>query len=158
MKLELNVETFIHPRNLKVVMKSLLICGKNYSINTKIVGSILVALTIQMSVVAFGLSQSAQAQVDEAFKTYENPKFGLTISYPPDWSVDELRSDPAVPSNNSIVAIFKSPSQGQNDKYLENVMSIEKEVECLKCEKRVADIINKSRRVRKIKNNRQQHN
>lgn len=42
------------------------------------------------------------------------------------------------------------------DKYLENVMSIEKEVECLKCEKRVADIINKSRRVRKIKNNRQQ--
>ena len=42
------------------------------------------------------------------------------------------------------------------DKYLENVMSIEKEVECLKCEKRAADIINKSRRVRKIKNNRQQ--
>ena len=70
----------------------------------------------------FGLSQSARAQVDEAFKTYENPKFGITVSYPPKWSVDELRSDPAVPSNNSIVAIFKSPSQGPNDKYLENVI------------------------------------
>ena len=36
--------------------------------------------------------------------------------------MDELRNDPAAPSNNSIVAIFKSPSQGQNDKYLENVI------------------------------------
>jgi hypothetical protein len=69
-----------------------------------------------------GFSQSIYAQVDEAFKTYENPKFGLTVSYPPNWSVDELRNDPAAPSNNSIVAIFKTPSQGQNDKYLENVI------------------------------------
>jgi serine/threonine-protein kinase len=72
--------------------------------------------------VAFGLSQSAFAQVDEAFKTYENPEFGLTLTYPPNWTVDEIRTDPAAPSNNSIVAIFKSPSQGENDKYLENVI------------------------------------
>ena len=75
-----------------------------------------------MSIALIGLSQSIYAQVDEAFKTYENPKFGLTLTYPPDWTVDELRNDPAAPSNNSIVAIFKSPSQGQNDKYLENVI------------------------------------
>ncbi len=102
--------------------------------NRKLVSSVFLALTIQLSIVLIGISQSgsllssfqiiqtADAQVDEAFKTYENPKFGLTVSYPPTWSVDELRNDPAVPSNNSIVAIFKSPSQGQNDKYLENVI------------------------------------
>jgi serine/threonine-protein kinase len=77
---------------------------------------------MQLSVAMVGLSQSVYAQVDEAFKTYENPKFGLALSYPPDWTVDELRNDPAAPSNNSIVAIFKSPSQGENDKYLENVI------------------------------------
>ena len=99
-----------------------MISGKIYAKNTKIVGSILLAVSIQLSVLMFGLSQSTHAQVDEAFKTYENPKFGLTVSYPPNWSVDELRNDPAAASNNSIVAIFKSPSQGQNDKYLENVI------------------------------------
>lgn len=90
--------------------------------NRKLDFSLYVILTIQLSLLAVGLSQSANAQVDEAFKTYENPKFGLTVSYPPAWSVDELRKDPAAPSNNSIVAIFKSPSQSPNDKYLENVI------------------------------------
>lgn len=90
--------------------------------NRKLAISVFMVLTIQLSIVIVGLSQSVHAQVDEAFKTYENPKFGLTVSYPPDWTVDELRNDPAAPSNNSIVAIFKSPSQGQNDKYLENVI------------------------------------
>lgn len=42
----------------------------------------------------------------------KNPKFGLTLTYPPDWTVDEMRNDPAAPSNNSIVAIIKSPTQG----------------------------------------------
>lgn len=88
----------------------------------KITFSLTLALTIQLSIVMIGLSQSTDAQVDEAFKTYENPDFGLTLTYPPAWTVDELRNDPAAPSNNSIVAIFKSPSQGQNDKYLENVI------------------------------------
>ena len=97
------------------------ICKIN-SKNRKIASSLFLALTIQLSVVMIGLSQSAQAQVDEAFKTYENPKFGLTLTYPPDWTVDEIRNDPAAPSNNTIVAIFKSLSQGQNDKYLENVI------------------------------------
>lgn len=68
------------------------------------------------------LVNTADAQVDEAFKTYKNQKFGLTVSYPPDWSVDELRKDPMAPSNNSIVVVLKSPSQGQNDKYPENVI------------------------------------
>ena len=88
----------------------------------KITFSLALALTIQLSIVMIGLSQSTDAQVDEAFKTYENPDFGLTLTYPPAWTVDELRNDPGAPSNNSIVAIFKSPSQGQNDKYLENVI------------------------------------
>jgi hypothetical protein len=96
--------------------------GKIYTKKTKIAGSLLLAMTIQLSVLMFAMSQSTHAQVDQAFKTYENPKFGLTVSYPPTWTVDELRKDPAVPSNNSIVAIFKSPSQGPNDKYLENVI------------------------------------
>jgi len=96
--------------------------GKIYAKRMKIVTSVSLAVAIQFSIFAFGMSQSAYAQVDEAFKTYENPKFGITVSYPPNWTVDELRKDPAVPSNNSIVAIFKSPSQGQNDKYLENVI------------------------------------
>jgi hypothetical protein len=103
-------------------MKFLMNKGMTYSKNRKIAGFLFLALTIQLSIVMFGLSHSAHAQVDEAFKTYENPKFGLTLTYPPDWSVDEIRNDPSVPSNNSIVAIFKSPSQGQNDKYLENVI------------------------------------
>lgn len=102
-------------------MKSLINSGKIYSRNTKVVGFLFLALTIQLSVVIVGFSQS-YAQVDEAFKTYENEKFGLTLTYPPNWSVDELRNDPAKPSNNTIVAIIKSPSQGQNDKYLENVI------------------------------------
>ena len=93
-----------------------------YSRNTKLIASLFLAVAIQLSIGITGLSQSTYAQVDEAFKTYENPKFGLTVSYPPDWTVDELRNDPAAPSNNSIVAIIKSPSQGQNDKYLENVI------------------------------------
>jgi hypothetical protein len=103
-------------------MKSLMNNVMTYSKNRKIAGSLFLALTIQLSIVIIGSSQSAHAQVDEAFKTFENPKFGLTLTYPPNWSVDEIRKDPAAPSNNSIVAIFKSPSQGQNDKYLENVI------------------------------------
>ena len=111
------LETFIDAQNPKLDMNSLM-----YSRNSKIIGSLFLAVAIQMSIALIGLSQSTYAQVDEAFKTYENPKFGLTLTYPPDWTVDELRNDPAAPSNNSIVAIFKSPSQGQNDKYLENVI------------------------------------
>jgi serine/threonine-protein kinase len=102
--------------------------------NTKKVGSLFLILLIQLSIVVAGLSystsplsllmgvQAATGQVEQAFKTYKNPKFGLTLSYPPTWSVDELRKDPKTPANNSIVAIFKSPSQGKNDKYLENVI------------------------------------
>ena len=111
--------------------------GKNLMINsknTKIICVALLSLMIQLSIIMFAGSytsspfasrptiQSADAQVDETFKTYKNPKFGLVLSYPPTWSVDELRKDPAAPANNSIVAVFKSPSQGQNDKYLENVI------------------------------------
>lgn len=103
---------------MKSFMKSSFICFKN----RKKFLFLFLMLTLQLSVVTVGLSQSAHSQVDELFKTYENPKFGLTVTYPPNWTVDELRNDPAVPSNNSIVAIFKSPSQGQNDKYLENVI------------------------------------
>jgi hypothetical protein len=103
-------------------MNSLMNNGKINSKNTKLASTLFVILTIQLSLMLVGLSQSTHAQVDEAFKTYENPKFGLTLTYPPNWSVDEIRKDPAVPSNNSIVAIFKSPSQGPNDKYLENVI------------------------------------
>jgi len=103
-------------------MNSLMNNGKINSKNTKLASTLFVILTIQLSLMLVGLSQSTHAQVDEAFKTYENPNFGLTLTYPPNWSVDEIRKDPAVPSNNSIVAIFKSPSQGPNDKYLENVI------------------------------------
>jgi hypothetical protein len=103
-------------------MKSLMNSGIMESNKRKLAASIFLVLTIQLSIVVIGLSQSAHAQVDQAFKTYENQKFGLTLSYPPDWTVDEIRKDPATPSNNTIVAIFKSPSQGQNDKYLENVI------------------------------------
>lgn len=103
-------------------MNSFMKAGLFKSKNTKVVRSVFLVLTIILSIMVVVLSHSANAQVDEAFKTYENEKFGLTVSYPPKWSVDELRTDPAMPSNNSIVAIFKSPSQGQNDKYLENVI------------------------------------
>ncbi len=116
------VETFIHVQNPYSTMKPFENSRTVSSKNTKITGSIFLALTIQLSLVSFGLSQSTFAQVDEAFKTYENPEFGLTLTYPPNWTVDEIRTDPAAPSNNSIVAIFKSPSQGENDKYLENVI------------------------------------
>jgi hypothetical protein len=95
--------------------------------NTKMISTALLSAMVQISIMfapfAFHSAvQSADAQADEIFKTYENPKFGLVLSYPPTWSVDELRKDPGAPANNSIVAIFKSPSQGQNDKYLENVI------------------------------------
>jgi len=116
------LETLIHVQNAVIHMKFLTNSSMLNLKNRKLAISVFMVLTIQLSIVIFGLSQSVYAQVDEAFKTYENPKFGLTVSYPPDWTVDELRNDPAAPSNNSIVAIFKSPSQGQNDKYLENVI------------------------------------
>lgn len=103
-------------------MNSFISSGKIKSKNTKIVSSLFLALTIQLSIVVIGLSNSAYAQAGEAFKNYQNPKFGLTLFYPPTWSVDELRKDPAAASNNSIVAIFKSPKQGNNDTYLENVI------------------------------------
>jgi len=115
-------------------MESFVNSSKFKSKNAKIVSSLFLALTLQLSIMVMGLSHSsspfvlsqtfpyAEAQVDEAFKTYENPKFGLTVSYPPTWSVDELRKDPVAPSNNTMVAIFKSPAEGQNDKYLENVI------------------------------------
>lgn len=109
-------------KNLYFDMKSPMNNDLVTSKNKKLAFSLFLVLTVQLSILTVGLSQSAHAQVDEAFKTYENPKFGLTVSYPPTWSVDELRKDPATPSNNSIVAIFKSPSQGPNDKYLENVI------------------------------------
>jgi hypothetical protein len=67
-------------------------------------------------------TQSNTSQAKEAFKTYENPGFGLTLEYPPTWEVDELRSDPDEFSTDSIVVIFKSESQGVNDKYLENII------------------------------------
>jgi hypothetical protein len=103
-------------------MESVMNSSVNKISAKKIAFSLALVLTIQLSIVMVGLPQSTYAQVDEAFKTYENPDFGLTLTYPPAWTVDELRNDPAAPSNNSIVAIFKSPSQGQNDKYLENVI------------------------------------
>jgi len=115
-------------------MKSFVNSSKFKSKNTKIVSSLFLALTLQLSIMVMGLSHSsspfvlsqtfpyAEAQVDEAFKTYENPKFGLTVSYPPTWSVVELRKDPAAPSNNSFVAIFNSPAQGENDQFAENVI------------------------------------
>jgi hypothetical protein len=98
--------------------------GKISSSSRKMTRSLILvlAVAIQLSIVLVGISQSASAQVDEAFDNYENPGFGLTLTYPPNWTVDELRTDPAAQSNNSIVAIFKSPSQGPNDKYLENVI------------------------------------
>ena len=116
------METFIHLQNPNLDMKLHMKDGKTNSKNRKIAASVFLILTIQLSLVAVALAQSAHAQVDQAFKTYDNPKFGLTLSYPPDWTVDEIRKDPSVASNNSIVAIIKSPSQGPNDKYLENVI------------------------------------
>lgn len=106
---------------MKMIMKTSSIKSKN----ARIVTSFVLVLMIQLAVVVVVELlpyQSVHAQVDESFKTYENPKFGLTVSYPPAWSVDELREDPTTQTNNSIVAIFKSPVQGENDKYLENVI------------------------------------
>jgi len=70
----------------------------------------------------FHINQTSNAQENATNKMYQNPGFGLTVTYPPTWDVDELRNNPSTPSDNSIVAIFKSPSQGINDKYLENVI------------------------------------
>jgi serine/threonine-protein kinase len=71
---------------------------------------------------AIHLVQTSDAQVNATLKTYENPNFGLTLTYPSTWTVDELRDDPEAPADNSIVAIFKSESQDANDKYLENII------------------------------------
>lgn len=68
------------------------------------------------------VNATSDAQVNATFKAYENPKFGLSLLYPPTWTVDELRNDPEAPADSSIVVIFKTESQGQNDKYLENVI------------------------------------
>jgi eukaryotic-like serine/threonine-protein kinase len=66
--------------------------------------------------------QTSYAQVNSTLETYENPKFGLTLTYPSTWSVEELRDDPDNYSDNSIVAIFKTEEQGPSDKYLENII------------------------------------
>jgi len=65
---------------------------------------------------------TSDAQLNATYATYENPKFGLTLKYPSTWSVDELRNDPDAPADDSIVVIFKTEPQEQNDKYLENVI------------------------------------
>ena len=69
----------------------------NKSKRARTISSLSLVAVIQLSIVVAGLSysispftmspitQTANAQVDEAFKTYENQKFGLTISYPPTW-------------------------------------------------------------------------
>jgi hypothetical protein len=67
-------------------------------------------------------TESNNSQVNEALKTYENPGFGLTLTHPPTWSVEELRNDPDEFSADSIVVIFKTEAKDQNDKYLENVI------------------------------------
>ena len=122
LRIESGWETLIHVQNVLLDMTSIMNNVATYSKNRKVVSFVFLALTIQFSAVLIALSQSTHAQVDEAFKNYDNPKFGLSLSYPPNWTVDEIRKDPSVPSNNSIVAIIKSPSQGPNDKYLENVI------------------------------------
>lgn len=106
-------------QHTKLNMKSLA-----YSRNRKVISSVILSVAIQISIVTIGLSQSTHAQADEDFKSYENPDFGFSLTYPPTWTVDELRNDPTKFSNNSIVASFKSPSQGKNDKYLENVIIV----------------------------------
>ena len=58
-------------------MKSFVNRGVIGSKKTKMTSSFFLALTIQISIMVIGLSHSANAQVDEAFKTYENEKFGL---------------------------------------------------------------------------------
>lgn len=66
--------------------------------------------------------KTSEAQANATLVTYENPKFGISLTYTSTWSVDELRNDPDAPSDNSIVVIFKTESQGPNDKYLENII------------------------------------
>jgi serine/threonine-protein kinase len=90
----------------------------------------LICLSIVFLFPASPFVQTSDAQVNETsdvqsnstFKTYENPNFGLSMSYPSAWSVEEYRNDPEEPADNSIVVIFKTESQGENDKYLENVI------------------------------------
>lgn len=57
-----------------------------------------------------------------AFKTYENPGFGISIKYPSLWSGTQLRADPSAPTNTSIVAIFEAPRENQSDSYRENLV------------------------------------
>lgn len=133
--MRLNSETFIDVEGNYLDMEffggSLIPNSKNTKITTAVILSLAILFSIMIvgsytpspsPLVFLQIIYSAHAQVDETFKTYKNPKFGLTLSYPSNWSVNELRKDPGVPANNSIVAIFKSPPQGQNDKYVENVI------------------------------------
>jgi len=98
--------------------------------NRKIVTSLFLALTIQLSILSVGFShgsvltsilQTASAQADDAVKPYENKKFGLTMSYPSNWAVHEFRNDPAAPRNNSIVVAFNSQPEDENDKFVQSV-------------------------------------
>jgi hypothetical protein len=102
----------------------------NKSKDRKIVTSLFLALTIQLSILSVGLShvtvltsiiQTANAQAGDAVKPYENEKFGLTMSYPSNWAVHEFRNDPAAPHNNSIVVAFNSQPEDENDKFVQSV-------------------------------------
>ena len=55
-------------------------------------------------------------------KTYENPGFGLSIVYPSSWAGTQLRSDPFVQTNTSIVAVFEAPREDLSDSYRENLI------------------------------------
>jgi eukaryotic-like serine/threonine-protein kinase len=112
---------------------------------TRMLSSAFLALAIQLSILGamVGLSyspffsavsppfQNALAQTENgeqvtsnntAVKTYENAGFGITMQYPSNWSVTQIREDPSAPANSSIVAIFKAPTESQTDLYQENVI------------------------------------
>jgi hypothetical protein len=55
-------------------------------------------------------------------RAYENPGFGISLQYPEGWDTRELRNDPSIDTNNSIVAYFRAPVQSPNDPYEENVI------------------------------------
>jgi len=69
----------------------------------------------------FGIGRET-AEVAETFLTYENPRYGIRLQYPPDWEVREIE-DPIT----GVVVKFLAPKENESDEFYpaELIVSVE---------------------------------
>ncbi len=85
------------------------------------IGSILGGIGAVPSIVAYFREVSSD-EANPHFKTYENPRYGIRLQYPPDWEVREIE-DPIT----GVVVKFLAPKENESDEFYpaEVIVSVE---------------------------------